>query len=507
MPDRSRFALITTPVEIRDAAARGISNLYAKVDHIHDYSRDLAIGLDGASHLYVSTTGSDNNSGQSSRNPFRTINRAVQRAKEWLLLNKKRRLVIHLAAGTYAQNVELKFLAERQVILTGPRLGTIVHSGSITAASAISITDAGAAFGATNGLADGRWIRIYDPADPANTEQFKTIRSNTGTVLNPNSAFFPTPSIGWTYEVHQPSALISGDPSDTQHPTLDIAPGWIGQHYDGTFQPDGPAMLVAFLRVSKAAGSVFSAVRIRGGNAQFAGVIIEGAPFTALEVVKGGLATGIASFAADGDPVFAIPAGSFGMFDLAFGIRGTAFTGLRMDYGTFAGSFVVHGPAAAIFLVDHASLSLYGAVYDGSIDIGYQSQAFMDAGGDPALPLLCRNAGIQIRDQGSLDVGSGGIGGLRFEANVADALRVINDGFLRLRVAEAPAAGDIAGSCVVCTDGGSARIGPAITDAAFPSTGSRIAVDGATGATWAAMPSYLEDVAPGTRQGSRAWKS
>lgn len=439
---------------------------------------DIPLGLDGAAHLFVDpVNGSDLNTGLTSTTAFATINRAVERMNEYLATNNDADLIIELANGTYAEDVKviLDFIPEGRVFFRGDSTAmTVLASGTLTAATAQLLTDAGAAFGATNDFA-GLLVEVFDPLSPATTLQQKTIRNHTGTTIIPVGPFSPLPLAGWSYRILTPAANIVGQGTGVigQNPALEVVCPWTSA-FDGTFQwpGSGPMLGFMFIRITSAASS--HAITQDGGQVWWTGIVVDGGGGGML--VLQGVAGMYGSFTGVDDPVYGSTPTYSPNIDACVGARNTGafFYGLRVDLqGQVFGTFVSFGQD--IFLLGGKVAFIGGAIHGALFDAADKSEVQIFGGGneafDPLLPFLVRAApgvGIRIREGSRAEIVD-----TRFLSCIAGAFAVNSAAFLRLLPTITAGAGDVPGVGVWCQDAGKAAVGSGVT---FTTTGANLRV-------------------------------
>lgn len=479
-------------------------------------SGGIPLGVNGAAEIFVDPLGSDTqNTGLSADSAYQTIGRAVDRMNEWLELGIDADFVINLANGTYNENVRfyLSQIPQQRVIVRGDDDAmTVVATGALTAATAQLVTDAGAAFGAANEQA-GLLIEVFDPAAEATTRQIKTIRSHTATAIAPVGPFNPVPVAGWTYNVLTPAVIISGVPTSVaiSAPALQVICPW-DQDYDG--DDYGASVWFAFLRVTSAAG--LFAIRQKGGQVRYMGVVIDGAGLGFRQIAGASPIYGI--FTTIVDAVFGTSATFSSFVDCCIGVRSTG-GGIRVDNGSMLGSPVCRNVALDLF--NAHGIFFGGAVHGANLSADESAELSMSGGGveadDPLLPYLVRAApvgsqAIRIREGSRAEIKD-----VLFQVCLGGAFHVNSDAFLDLRSGIAAGVGDVAGIGVQAENGGEALIGAGIADPPFTTGGTNIRVgNGATAngdSTFAALiataPIYDSSVdngrgVPDVRPGSMA---
>jgi len=439
---------------------------------------DIPIDPSGLANLYVDAmNGNDDNTGLTAGTAFATFGAAVVRMNAWLANEIDADLVINVAPGTYNEDVE--FILQsiplgRVVVKADPALMTEIFSGTLTAATAQLVTDAAAAFGAANEQV-GLLIEVFDPATPATTRQYKTIRSHTNTAISPVGPFSPAPIAGWNYRVLSPSVNIVGQGSGGffQNAALLVVCPW-ETSYDGNeeFAGGGPMLGFMFIRVT---GSGFGfAIRTKGGFVKWTGVVVDGAgpgfgQFSGTAAIYGG-------FPGIDDPIYETTATYSPNVDSCLGIRvvGVNLTGIRVGLGaTMFGSPALLNSDLVLFTGRGTFFG--GAVHGGLFDIAEQSEVQIFGGSvnaaDTLLPFLLRSApgnAVVIREGSRAEFTA-----TAFQVCAAAAFAVESIAFLRVLPTIAAGVGDVIGVGVWCQNGAKAEVGSGVT---FTTTASNLRV-------------------------------
>lgn len=248
--------------------------------------------VDGAAHIYVSLTGSDDlNSGLGPTQPFRTIQHALDVASAYVEADSDFDIVIEVANGAYAEApvLALSKPPQREIVVRGDRDAmTVLFQGTCGAGTNnFGVTDPGAAFGAADNLG-GLLLRVFDPANPTGTQQWCTIWGNTGTRITPTGRFNilggPVPQVGtWQYQVLRPGAIVAGTPVSLI--TLDSILPWqtvgIGTTPPTSGQSFSPGTVwLEFLQIGAPNPPPFAGIatslRMRGGQINGVGLVCDG---------------------------------------------------------------------------------------------------------------------------------------------------------------------------------------------------------------------------------------
>lgn len=445
--------------------------------------------IDGAVHIFVDpVNGSDEHLGLSPSNAFLTIQTAVARMNDWLALEIAADFVMELANGTYNEDVQffLQSIPRGRVLVRGDSTTmTELATGTLTAATAQLVTDAGAAFGVLNQYT-GKIIEVFDPASPATTLQQKTIRVHTNTAVSPVGPFSAIPVAGWTYRILEPAAVIQGQGSGAfaQNPALRVVCPW-DTPYDGGDQFPGSAPMLGFAFIKIIPAVTFGLTQV-GGYVQYTGILIEG-PGDGFLILSG-TAAAYGGFPGIVDPLYQTSLTYSPNVDACIGTRVQGFTGDRIDLqGQFFGSLVVF---ESDFFMQGAVVTLFGgAIHGGAFDSNEQSELQIFGGGvnaaDPLLPFLVRAApstGILIREGSHAEVVD-----TEFDACNAGAFLVSSGAFLRVLPTITAGLGDVPGVGIWCQDGGKAAVGSGVTFTAGTDLRVGNGVDADGNSTFAAL--------------------
>lgn len=465
--------------------------------------------VDGAAHVYVNpVTGDDGNDGLTAAEPFRTWAAGTRRVNEWLLLGIAADIVLETAGFTSMEAAvawRLPVAPVRRVIVRGPTEGTVLASGTLTAASVNSVTDSGAALGATHQHAR-RILRVWDPADEDGTVQYKTIRSHSATVIDPVGPFMVAPQIGWLYRIIRPSARLVS--TDRAPPALSVSLPWTGGA--GNVLPgSGPGFILAFVEIDKNSADDDGGLAIAGGDYAFLGTIVETNTFTGA-ALTGFAQSGHVTFETP-DLVFGMGAFDFGTFwDCGFGMLANPSgggVGLRMDSGNWSGPFVA-GDAPGCdfpFFAFARAFAIFrgGALHRGRPIFAENSVVDLNGGGfGSAIPFFVRNSGSHgLEYRGD----SGGfVGPVAFEAIAGDAIHV----GVAKRGAQIQVDGPITevgagvtGFCIDAQD--SAKVAVAAGVVGFAGGAGEIRADAATG-TFAGLT--VGSPVVGANTAARVWR-
>jgi hypothetical protein len=467
---------------------------------------DIPLGVDGAAHLFVNpTTGNDDRLGFTAATALRTINEAIQRANGWLELQRDVDLVIELANGSYAETVKafLSTIPLRRVFFRGDRLlMTVIASGVAEALSgANAIVDATPGF-----VADahaGLILHVFDPLNRAATEQYRTIRSNTATTLEPIGAFAGPPVVGWTWEVLRPAVLITTNPAIQDAPGWNLVCPWVGLGTDGTFAQDGPSVHLNWIQFQKIAlgGAGYPALQCKGGNVVFVGCVVQvtapnvsgdGADFLRCAGVGG-----FSSFTAD--PVYGTSVFSDMFTNCSIGARGAGNlgSGLRWDFASWVGGFVTADGSLGPFATRQSNVNALGGSVIGpttfEIEEGAYLFIFIGSFGT-GLPFLFRGSvasgALNARRVSFCEIESGGVA---FRALLGDAIAATRDAFVRILgpPSAQTVAGDIPGNCVEVATSASVEAATTVTAVNFNSTGADAAADDGTTGAWAGAAALI----------------
>lgn len=444
-------------------------------------------GADGAAHLFVDpVNGDDDNVGLSADTAFQTINRAVERINEWLLLEIDVDLVVELANGTYAEDVEfiLESIPQKRVIVRAdPDQMTVIAEATLTGATAQLVTAAALALVANDHV--GRIVEVFDPANPATTRQYKTIRNNTATAIAPVGPFDPLPAIGWTVRVKEPAVRIVGQGTGAfnQNAALDVVLPW-DTAFNGNVEFDGGGPMIGFMFVRVSAFAGTSAVRQTGGSVKWTGVVVDGAgegfhQFSGAALVYG-------AFPGIADPIYGSTATYSPNIDACLGVRSTLL-GLRADQGAWLiGSLATFLVGIDLF---GARVQLFGGSMVNQAPVGTarltaneMSDLSIVGGGinaaDPLLPMLMRNllggaVAFDIRERSRAEIQD-----VVFDACVGDGFQANSGSIIDLRATIGPAGVELTGIGVHAINGGCVFIAAAVT---FGTGGTNIRVgNGAT---------------------------
>jgi hypothetical protein len=442
---------------------------------------------DGAAHLFVDpVTGSDESVGLTPDSAFQTINKAVERMNEWLLLELDVDLVIELANGTYAEDVQflLESIPQRRVIVRGdPDLMTVIAEAAVTAGTAQLVTAAALALVANDHV--GRIVEVFDPASPATTRQFKTIRSNTATTISPVGPFSPVPVAGWTVRVKTPAVNIvgQGTGSFNQNAALDVICPW-DTAFNGNVEFEGGGPMIGFMFIRATAFAASSAIRQTGGSVKWTGVVVDGAgegfhQFSGAALVYG-------AFPGIVDLIYGTTATYSPNIDACLGVRSTVF-GLRCDQGSWIiGSLAMFlvpielfGARAQLFggsLVNQAPVGTSRLIANEMSDLSIVGGGINAA--DPLLPMLMRNllggaVAFDIRERSRAEIQD-----VVFDGCAGDGFQANSGAIIDLRATIGPAAVELTGIGVHGINGGCIFIAAAVT---FGTGGTNIRVgNGAT---------------------------
>ncbi|MGH9463083.1 MAG: hypothetical protein ACRD1X_17880 [Vicinamibacteria bacterium] len=426
---------------------------------------------DGAAHLFVDpVNGDDENVGLTAATAFQTINRAVERMNAWLALELDLDLVIELANGTYAEDVQfiMAQIPVRRVFLRGDSTAmTVLASGTLTAATAYLVTDAGAAFGATNQFA-GQIIEVFDPASPATTLQQKTLRSHTGTAIAPVAPFSPIPVAGWSYRILEPAAVIVGQGSGAfaSNPAMRIVLPW-DTTYDGNVQypGTGPMLGLMFIKVTSAP-STFGIDQI-GGAIFYTGVFFDG---DGALLVTAGTAVFQGGFIGIVDPIYGTSLTYSPNESAGIGSRvASIFFGIRIDHGSSGLGFIV-SVGTDIFTLGARLIWEGGAIHGGGLEAIEQSEISIFAL-DPLLPVLFMASptnAVIIREGSRAECSE-----IVFDDCLSNAFSIDSTAWIRVSANITAGAGDVAGVGIWCQNGAKAQVGSAVT---FTTTGPNLRV-------------------------------
>lgn len=379
---------------------------------------------DGAIHLYVSVVdGDDDDDGQTPATAFATIQRAVEElvASGGLMLDIDTDLVVEIANGVYSEYVDIRLprAPKRRLIIRGDRDSmTVLFSDVLTGASAVLLTDAGAAFG-INPTQARRMVRVWDPADEAGTQQWKEIRSNTVTTLTPVEPFGIAPMIGWNYEVLTPAVRIVGNPAEFAERNFatifSAALPWGSAGSGSSFAVEGlgPILMLGWLGIESFGFDGANCLSVLGGDVFFLGVVCEGDSFEVVTAGSCGMSLGGFFSWTNGDPVFDLPPFDFvTLIGVSLGIRMTTASsvGLALRNSTQALGLIVIMESGGIvgfpiFLYSASLASLSGgATHAGRNIVGENCEC--DFNGN-TIPFLVRNSpasGIEVRGQSQVEV-------------------------------------------------------------------------------------------------------
>lgn len=393
--------------------------------------------MDGAAHLFVNpVSGNDRNAGLSPDDAFQTINAALKRANELLELQFDFDVVVELANGTYAEDVRVIPVGlRRRLIIRGDVTAmTVMASGTAgVGTTAATVVDAAAAFGDIDGLV----LTAFDPASPATTQQWITIRSHTATSIQPGIAFFPVPVPGvWTYQVLRPAVKIIGGlplPSSANIQFAVIQPAISFGQSGGNVQTFKlPSVIVAWIETGNPAFPLQQGFFAEGGLIDWVGCVYEGA---GLGVTGEGCGAFFgALFSIEADPVFGLPAGDLQtLAGASLGIRTTfPFTGSRFSNSALFGFAVFF--RGGLGLSDNCDTFFIGGSIQGPSGLGlFASQiSLLIDGFDPALTFLITGvtagAAIHLDDESAGEIG----GGVEFLTNSGDLVFCDSQSFAHL---------------------------------------------------------------------------
>lgn len=454
-----------------------------------------SLGADGAYHLFVNAaSGSDGNDGLTSGTPIQSLGEANFRANLWGQAGLDATLVIELACGTYpAINFVLNFQPLQRVFMRGPQTTmTVIASGVATGGASDRVTDASAAFGDLRGLI----LRVFLAGMESTTEQFATVTRFNATNLFPESAFFPVPAAGWTYQVLRPCAII-----DCTNADFEVALPWNRNFTESSFGQidDGPLFMMAWIQIQRTVGTG-AIFRPKGGSIQLLGVIVD-SNARAVESLSTCLNCG--NYApVRGDPVLGLGAGDF-RFHASLGIfSGAGTTNGLVDFGSaIFGAPVIRGD----FNGDRTQGNWFGGtIIDGRMLLEPGHMELFD-GFDPLLPVFMQGAG---NGAGLMNVREGSVlllNAIAWRAIGGDAILVQRGGsvfILGVPFLQTVAA-DIPGNCVQCDTGGHCQVTTAVTDVNFISVLNRVQVDANVAINWAGV---FPEVGAATAE-SKVWRA
>lgn len=467
-------------------------------------------GADGAAHIFVDPAeGNDANDGRSADNPatvsggavqstgpLRTIQRAIDRLNAWLTLGLEQDFVVDLAAGSYGENVKafLATIPKGRVFFRGPSAGTVVQAARLAVAgTGANIVVVGGAAMAVNAHA-GLVMHVVNPATGA--EQWRTIRSNTATGLEPDADLSPLPAIGWTVEVIRPTAIIATDPTDQEAAGFSLVCPWSDVANGAISAPNGPSVHLDWIQFGKIGlgGYGYPAVEIKGGTAVFVGCVVQvDAPNAALDGVdflKANALAGFVPFAAD--PVYGLAAFSLALMGCGLGVRGAGIlgNGLRWDAGSWwNGPVNVADGAGAPFAINGAIVNIMGGGMIGAVAFEVDELAYVafSVGGTGAgLPFLffgSASAALDARRRSLVEINSGAVA---FRSLVGGAIEASRGAYVMLLGPPAAQANpaDIPGFGVDIATGATVQAAGAVTAANFAATGFDVQSDAGTNAAW-----------------------
>ena len=158
--------------------------------------------------LYVTTTGSDTNEGQSSSQPLRSLARVFDLIPDQI----NHPVVVHLGNGTYdltgsLQGVTLK----APLMFIGDGAGQGSDDGFVEVATGVAQAGTGAAaVVTTGGLAVDEYIDYFIEFTSGNAEGYRRqIRDNTTTTITPAYYYNNAPADGDSYRIVRPAVTIN----------------------------------------------------------------------------------------------------------------------------------------------------------------------------------------------------------------------------------------------------------------------------------------------------------
>lgn len=456
--------------------------------------------VNGGRNVYVNgLTGLDTNDGLTALTAFQTIQHAVDSLSAALeasfdVVNED--LIVNIMnIQAFPEDVAIlgfQKLRKRLIIKGADSTLVVLHSGAATAASAVLLTDAGAAFGIvplTGYILE--WT-------VAGTTQRTEIATSTNTTLRPVVPFSIPPIIGSTYRVLQPGVSIEGDPA-TILPVLTInqsVGGHTATNASESFFGDGPCVILAYLTVNNNKPSAPLAIRQDGGNVYYAGVVLEGTG-------EGLYALGgdIICFGLFGeDPVFGLAPGDFTtLAGLSLGIRTAGLiTSMRIDNGNMIGQPALFGVGG--YYLDGSAVFIFG----GSAVVGAvhtDGQARLQFSVDPTLPFLIaltnpaasayaiyNELGTIVRLTSPVEFDQLGV--------AVGAIFCDKDCYLQVSSSPVCVAGDVPGNGITCMNGSRVQVGAGV---AFAVTGTELICGTATGIfAGLAAATPVQDIAPAT---------
>jgi hypothetical protein len=336
-----------------------------------------ALGLDGAIHIFVATTGvDDNNDGLAANRPLKSIQAGLNLATRYVDAIVNVPVVVEVANGTYTENIDCLFSVtpRKRIIVRGDIASqTIVASGIITSADAISITDSTAAFAA--GSLRGLTLHVFDPSNKVATERWISVRSHNSVtikgVIAQTFGAMTQPLAGWRYEVLTPAVIVT--PLDVTLDTLRAEfPMPAGPEPLNGAAFTEPILQLAWISL-QASNNQASAITMRGGVLDVIGVVLAG---TRGRLSGRGckIVTGTPPLPASGDPVFGIGTGGFNLSSMIGAVlaskptaAGAESLNIRQSVLVGAG-FVLTGLGAST-IDTFSNLLIFGgaAVYSGRL--------------------------------------------------------------------------------------------------------------------------------------------
>ncbi len=431
---------------------------------------------------------------------------------EWQELEEDLDCVVNLAPGTYTNSknfeLHLRTIPKRRIVLMGDvDEMEVVASGTTTAGDATSITDAGASFGILNEQV-GLLLRVYDPANRTATEKRITIRSHTGTVVNPTIPFTAivggtAAAAGWTYQILRPSVILAAHvDSSVDVPVLALKSQWrtpvdLREQRANT----GPCIVLAYMGMQSDKAGAPLALSIKGGQVSLLGITTGGTG--RVEFMNTAVFTGLdASNVAD--PVFDLGAGDVKKVIAAgwgqLNAAAATVTVVNVNQARFFGEVASKGGQIVVTQFSQWVMD-GGAAYGGGFRASFQSVLNLNAF-SASLPIIVRNGGTAGGVTAGIRVDRGSTSELRridFQTPVSgDAILVEEAAYLR--IIDSIAAAGVTGWGLNVQHGGQCRAASTVT---YTGVLGEIQAD-AVSETWANL--VVGTPVIGANSGARVWE-